>query len=107
MRKNPPPPLTSQLKYGIISAVKTTKGERKDKMYIVVSCEHTNSFYEKPTLCERFDTLDAAKAYCEECVRESLRDFPAEKRVDGEYVVQTYDEAGNPDYGCVWSVLEV
>ena len=76
------------------------------KRFIVVSCEHTDSFDSPVRLSGQFDTQEEAKAHVNKCVAESLGEFPDEKAVEND-LVQTLDEDKCPTYGCVWPVIDL
>jgi len=76
------------------------------KRFIVVSCEHTDSYDSPVLLSGQFESREEAEAYVKKAVSDSLAEFPDEEAVE-EDLVQTIDEAGYPKYGCVWTVLDL
>ena len=76
------------------------------KRFLVVSCEHTDSFDSHVQLNGRFETREEAEDYVKKSVADSIAEFPDEKAVE-EDIVQTMDENDYPTYGCVWSILDL
>lgn len=76
------------------------------KRFVVVSCEHTDSYSSPVQLCGQFETREDAEEYVRKAVSDSLVEFPDEKAVE-ECLVQTLDEEGRPTYGCVWTILDL
>jgi len=74
------------------------------KRFIVVSCEHTDSYDSPVLLSGQFESREEAEAYVKKAVADSLAEFPDEKAVE-EDLVQMIDEDGYPKYGCVWTVI--
>ena len=76
------------------------------RRFVVVSCEHTDSYDSPVLLCGQFETYEAAEEYVRKAVADSLSEFPDEKATE-ECLVQTLDENGCPTYGCVWTILDL
>jgi len=76
------------------------------KRFVVVCCEHTDSYDSPVLLSGQFHTQEEAESYVEDCVRKSIEEFPDEKVAD-DGLVQTFEEDGRPNYGCVWTVIDL
>lgn len=76
------------------------------KRFVVVSCEHTDSYDSPVRLCDQFESSEDAEEYIRKAVSDSLIEFPDEKACE-EDLVQELDESECPTYGCVWTILDL